>query len=293
MKMFQYLALALFIIAGYAASASAYSFRLEIVSSDTVDGHAGFVVSVDEPPDAIEELFFFMESGQVRFYAWREAGSVWETSPSEVKFLTPPADAVVGTSWNFLPDELGDQIATLEAFDSITTPAGTFSSAKCVARYIGDSEVNEIAHFASGTGLIREYFVNDQVVDELTDFNIVSGSGYFPLAVGNWWEFEGTISAVDDLPATGNLLHAAVPNPFNPATQISFEMAAAGHARLNVFDASGRLIRTLFDGHRNAGLHNVIWNGCDDKGRTASAGVYLYRFETGSSVQTRRMTLIK
>jgi hypothetical protein len=292
MKAFQYIALALVLISGLAGSASAYSFRLEIVSTGTVDGHAGYVVRVDEPPSTIEELFFFLESGQVRFYASREVGLAWETQSSSL-FLTPPVGAVVGTSWNFLPDELGDQIATLEAFESITTAAGTFSSVQCVARYLVDSSVNEIAHFSSGTGLIREYFVNDLVVDELANFNIVGGSGYFPLAVGNWWEFEGNVSAVDELPATPNLLYAAVPNPFNPATEISFEMAASGHARLSVYDASGRLIRTLLDGQRDAGRHNVTWNGRDDTGRAASAGVYLYRFEAGNSVQTRRMTLIK
>ena len=293
MKTFHIFALALGMTIGLASSASAYSFRIDIVSTDTVDGHFGFVASVDEPPEPVEELFFFMESGQVRYYASREAGSTWETDPSEVRFLTPPEGATVGYSWNFLPDDLGDQIATIQAFESITTPAGSFSSAQCVARFIVNGSINEIAHFSSGTGLIREYFPNDQVVDEVTDFNIVGGSGYFPLAVGNWWEFDGTISAVDDLPATPNLLYAAVPNPFNPATEISFEMAAAGHARLSIYDASGRLIRTLLDGQRNAGRHNVTWNGRDDSGRTASAGVYLYRFEAGNSVQTRRMTLIK
>ncbi len=292
MKAFQYIALTLILISGLAGSASAYSFRLEVISTDTVDGHAGYIVRVDEPPDLIEELFFFEESGQVRFYASREVGLAWETQSSS-KLLTPPVGAVVGTSWNFLPDELGDQIATVEVFESITTAAGTFNSVQCVARYLGESSVNEIAHFSSGTGLIREYFVKDLVVDELANFNIVGGSGYFPLAVGNWWEFEGNVSAVDELPATPNLLYAAVPNPFNPATEISFEMAASGHARLSVYDASGRLIRTLLDGQRDAGRHDVTWNGRDETGRSVSAGVYLYRFEAGNSVQTRRMTLIK
>ncbi len=90
-----------------------------------------------------------------------------------------------------------------------------------------------------------------------------------------------------------NLLYSAVPNPLNPATEISYEMAASGHARLSIYDASGRLIRTLLDGQRDAGRHNVTWNGRDETGRAASAGVYLYRFEAGNSVQTRRMTLIK
>ncbi len=95
-----------------------------------------------------------------------------------------------------------------------------------------------------------------------------------------------------EVPVRTTLLNA-VPNPFNPSTKLPFQMAAAGHAVLKVYDTAGRLIATLVDEHRDAGRHDVIWNGRDDTGRMSSAGVYLYRFETENFSMTKRMVLLK
>ena len=92
---------------------------------------------------------------------------------------------------------------------------------------------------------------------------------------------------------TRTALLNAVPNPFNPSTKLPFEMAAAGHARLKVYDTAGRLVATLVDEHRAAGIHYVIWDGRDDAGRMSSAGVYLYRFEVGEFSEAKRMVLVK
>ena len=94
------------------------------------------------------------------------------------------------------------------------------------------------------------------------------------------------------VPARTTLL-GAVPNPFNPSTKLSFNMAAAGHAQLKVYDPAGRLVATLVNEHREAGLHEVIWDGLDHTGRMSSAGVYLYRLEVGDFIETKRMTLVK
>jgi hypothetical protein len=91
----------------------------------------------------------------------------------------------------------------------------------------------------------------------------------------------------------GAVLHQNVPNPFNPITKLSFDLANAGHARLKVYDAAGRLVTTLVDGDLGVGDHDVIWNGRDDAGRISAAGVYLYRLETEDVIETKRMVLVK
>jgi hypothetical protein len=83
------------------------------------------------------------------------------------------------------------------------------------------------------------------------------------------------------------------PNPFNPATEIRYELAEPGHVRLKVFDAAGRLLRTIIDERRPAGRHQARWDGCDDRGRRLASGVYLYRLDADRCVQTRRMTLAR
>ncbi|MFT7699501.1 MAG: hypothetical protein ACI8S7_001329, partial [Candidatus Krumholzibacteriia bacterium] len=95
-----------------------------------------------------------------------------------------------------------------------------------------------------------------------------------------------------DLPLRTSLVGAA-PNPFNPATKLSFELAAAGTAILKVYDTSGRLVTTLMNERREAGVHEVVWQGRDAAGRTAASGVYLYRLQVGGFTETKRMTLVK
>jgi hypothetical protein len=83
------------------------------------------------------------------------------------------------------------------------------------------------------------------------------------------------------------------PNPFHPATTIRFRMSSPAPARLEIYDASGRLVRTLVDEPLEAGSHAVVWNGFDDLGHAAGAGVYFYRLRAGAFEQSRRMTILK
>lgn len=107
--------------------------------------------------------------------------------------------------------------------------------------------------------------------------------------------FLSDVSSVDDfvIPDRAPRLLQNHPNPFNPSTKLSFEMDTPGQANLKVYDTAGRLVATLMDENREAGIHHVIWDGRDSSGRMSSAGVYLYRLEAGGYVQTKRMTLVK
>ena len=97
---------------------------------------------------------------------------------------------------------------------------------------------------------------------------------------------------VEAVPAA-TALHANVPNPFNPATKIAFDLAHAGAVRLRVFDVAGHAVKTLVDGATPAGRHEVTWTGLDDAGRRVSSGVYFYQLITDGFSQTRRMALLK
>lgn len=84
-----------------------------------------------------------------------------------------------------------------------------------------------------------------------------------------------------------------VPNPFNPATTIHFELPAAGPVELRVFDVQGRTVRVLLDRALAAGPHTVEWNGRDDTGRVRASGAYYYRLSTPAAAATRRMLMLK
>jgi flagellar hook assembly protein FlgD len=83
------------------------------------------------------------------------------------------------------------------------------------------------------------------------------------------------------------------PNPFNPATVISFRIASAMSSRLTVYDALGREVAVLAEGYLQAGNHEARWNGRDSRGNPVSSGVYLYRLEAGGKAETRKMMLVR
>jgi len=62
---------------------------------------------------------------------------------------------------------------------------------------------------------------------------------------------------------------------------------------LRVYDASGRLVRTLLSETRDEGRHEVVWDGTDDRGQRAASGSYLYRLQTPERSLTRKLTLVK
>ncbi|HMB90680.1 MAG TPA: T9SS type A sorting domain-containing protein [Rhodothermales bacterium] len=102
----------------------------------------------------------------------------------------------------------------------------------------------------------------------------------------------GTAIEANDAPESFALL-PNYPNPFNPATTISFEIPTTNYVRLEVFDILGRKVVTLMENTLAAGRHTVIWDSKNQTGMTVSSGVYLYRLTAGSYVATRRMVLLK
>lgn len=84
-----------------------------------------------------------------------------------------------------------------------------------------------------------------------------------------------------------------VPNPFGQTTTISFALIGEGPARLAIYDVSGRCIRTLLDGAPGCGIHSIVWDGTDDRGRRVTVGVYLCCLEEadGSRLTTKTMLL--
>jgi hypothetical protein len=84
-----------------------------------------------------------------------------------------------------------------------------------------------------------------------------------------------------------------VPNPFNPLTSIKFTIAEDAHVTLAVYDVGGRRVRTLVDRNLKASFYRIDWDGRNESGRTAASGIYFYRLQAGSFVQSRKMILLR
>ncbi|HET6349756.1 MAG TPA: S8 family serine peptidase [Candidatus Krumholzibacteria bacterium] len=91
--------------------------------------------------------------------------------------------------------------------------------------------------------------------------------------------------------ATG--IKSIVPNPFNPQTTIYYGLASSGAVEIRVFDVGGRLVRELVNGVKNAGVHQVVWDGTDRRGSPTASGIYFVRMVAGGKSFTRKMVLLK
>jgi hypothetical protein len=89
------------------------------------------------------------------------------------------------------------------------------------------------------------------------------------------------------------VLVSVLPNPFNPQTEVVFDLAGTEAVELAVYDLRGVRLRTLVAGEQPAGRHRVGWNGRDDRGGEVASGVYILRLTAGQYRQTAKLSLLK
>lgn len=99
-------------------------------------------------------------------------------------------------------------------------------------------------------------------------------------------------AAVEDGVAA-SLRASGSPNPFHGSTEIRFSMASPGPVSLRIYDAAGRLVRTLAEGTATAGAHGVAWDGRNEAGLKVAAGVYPYRLDAGAATSRGRLVLVR
>ena len=83
------------------------------------------------------------------------------------------------------------------------------------------------------------------------------------------------------------------PNPFNPSTQISYELAQDNFIRITILNTTGQQVRLLARGNQKQGIHHLHWDGRDDFARPVSGGVYFCRMQSESATSTLKMILLR
>ena len=107
------------------------------------------------------------------------------------------------------------------------------------------------------------------------------------------------VSEESELPlSTSFVLYQNLPNPFIGSTVITFQLAKEGQVSLNVYDTSGRLVKTLVEGIEDAGIQRVLWDGKDDGGRSFPSGIYFYKLQArtgqeGELTETKKLIILR
>jgi hypothetical protein len=93
--------------------------------------------------------------------------------------------------------------------------------------------------------------------------------------------------------AAGQLRLVTRPNPWNPASLVSYELHQRARVALRVYDLQGRRVRTLADGMVDPGRHSTLFDGRNDAGHDLASGTYFLRIEAGSQRAVEKLSLVR
>ena len=88
-------------------------------------------------------------------------------------------------------------------------------------------------------------------------------------------------------------LHDNFPNPFNPTTQIRFDLPIKGDVRFTIYNMLGHKVREYNMKGLSAGYHTLTWNATNNLGSPVSSGIYFYQIQTKDILKTKRMVMLK
>ncbi len=83
------------------------------------------------------------------------------------------------------------------------------------------------------------------------------------------------------------------PNPFNPVTEIRYDLPLKCKVKLEIYNVLGQRVITLVDGYRNAGSNVVRWEGKNENGIDVSSGIYFYRLRASNHIETKKMVVLR
>ncbi|MFQ5630432.1 MAG: T9SS type A sorting domain-containing protein [bacterium] len=109
------------------------------------------------------------------------------------------------------------------------------------------------------------------------------------VAYGNWSKLVTEVAFIPE----AFVVEQNYPNPFNPSTVIRYGLHEDTQVSVKIFDMLGKEVATLVNAQQKAGFKSITWNGKNDFGQPAPAGIYLYRVEAAGLVQVKKMILTK
>ncbi len=83
------------------------------------------------------------------------------------------------------------------------------------------------------------------------------------------------------------------PNPFNPVTNISYQVSSPGKVTIKIFNSIGQEVRTLLDKSQEPGEYSMQWDGKGNNGEALASGTYFYQMQVGGFISAKKALLLK
>lgn len=124
-------------------------------------------------------------------------------------------------------------------------------------------------------------------------WKVVSHNNFGEISSAIWsFTTESTYSD-DNIIPVATQLNYNYPNPFNPHTTISYQLAEKSKVKIDVFNLKGQIIKNLVNEEVSAGYYEIIWDGKDNNNSSVPSGVYFYRMKSDKDTDTKKMIMMK
>ncbi|MDZ4120886.1 MAG: FlgD immunoglobulin-like domain containing protein [Candidatus Cloacimonadaceae bacterium] len=212
---------------------------------------------------------------------------------------------IFGISEETLPVELSSFTATVNAQNYVQLNWVTQSESNLNGYYIYRGSSAELSSGIMVSGQIQPTNTSSQQSYSYLDREISQSGQYY------YWlqslEMDGSSSYHGPIPVLVNLegagenptipletgLRAIYPNPFNPSTTISYQLKTPNTVYLDIYNARGQKVHTLYMSHSTAGLFSVLFDGRDSSGRALASGIYRVVMTAGTDVSVQKIVLMK
>ena len=153
----------------------------------------------------------------------------------------------------------------------------------------------------AGEGLLTQISWNGNEFPQISGLISIDNpqvSGYFgsqlSIEIGEPYTFLPNLNINDKNRLPGVFtLYPVYPNPFNPTTQISYDLSKSGMVNINIYDIMGRKIKSLFNTYQEPGHYSINWNADNELLEAVPAGVYICSIRAGDIRKTTKMILVK
>jgi flagellar hook capping protein FlgD len=269
-----------------------------------------FVFTYDEA-----ELNGIIESNLIIFHFvdedWENLGGILNTNENTI--------TLTGYNGTYSPFTLADGDYTNLPV-TLSSFTATYSSSQPVLQWITQSEISNAGWNVYRAGN-EDFSLSQRINTELIsghgttsetshyafsdEYELIQGESYY-----YWLEsisYSGDVEdygpvmltipfdeeeETPDVPERYSLL-PNYPNPFNPSTLIKYNLPQTVNVQLTIYNVKGAKIKVLESGTKEAGYHQITWDGTDKHDQEVSSGVYLYELVTPYFVKSRTMLLIK
>ena len=230
---------------------------------------------------------------------FKEIEKVWQKVTTNIDAVNLTATATVSsfsvwalvdsTEANVVPVELMSFAARTDAKDGVMLEWATSSETNNYGFYIERSIDNENFKqigFVMGSGNSSKEISYSYIDADAYEV----GTYYYRLRQVDFdgkFEYSSIVSVNVKAPDKYTLLQA-YPNPFNPVTNIEFNLKENGYVRLLVYNTLGQVVQTLIDDDLNAGKHKVTFNA-----KNLASGIYIYKLNVNGFTDTKKIVLVK